>query len=71
MTTPQIRGKTPFGSMAVDGSLPNQAAWLKQAKGSIEIGPSDVPEPGEGEVLIRVRWDNTTPWIRGISCLRG
>ena len=54
-TSPWIARTIPLASMATDASRKNLAAWLKEAKGPIEIGPSEIPEPGEGEILIRVR----------------
>ncbi|KAH7102744.1 GroES-like protein [Auriculariales sp. MPI-PUGE-AT-0066] len=33
----------------------NEAAWIKEAKGRIVVGPADTPVPGPGEILVKVR----------------
>jgi hypothetical protein len=41
--------------MADFSKLDNRAAWLKEEKGRIEVGPASVAQPEKGEILVRVR----------------
>jgi NADPH:quinone reductase-like Zn-dependent oxidoreductase len=34
--------------------MSNRAAWIEVAKGEIVVRDAEIPEPGEGEVLIKV-----------------
>lgn len=41
--------------------MSNQAAWIKEARSNVTLGPADVYTPGPGEILVKNEWIGFNP----------
>jgi NADPH:quinone reductase-like Zn-dependent oxidoreductase len=45
--------------------MSNQAAWIKEGKAPVEVGPAPYPKPSSGEIIVKNAYGLKYPEILG------